>query len=311
MMGTFRYMAPEQFYGNSSDVLTDIFSVGVIAYELLTWTHPFHSPEAAALMRNIMLLEPAPLRSLNPECPEALERIVAKLLSKDRDQRYQSLDDARFDLEPVMLELGKARTSELLSEAKKRVAAEELEPAQTLVREILELEPTHREAREMRETLQQQIQKKGLHVKVGALVGSGKQELAARHYPAAIQNFEAAVHLDRTNPELQKLLADARTRMENGLTAIRLLGAAREQVSRQDFAAARGVLSDALRHDPENRDVADLLETVDGELARLERELVIEEALQVARNFVWIQAYDDALATLAKLGGETHSPQVR
>jgi hypothetical protein len=310
-IGTFRYMAPEQFDGEPSDALTDIFSVGVVFYELLTWKHPFHAREAAALMHNILKQEAAPLRSLNPEFPEALERIVAKLLVKDREQRYQTLDDVLFDLEAVHLELARNRAADLLADARKREAAGELEAAQALVREILELDPTHREAREMRENLQRQIHRKALQVRVDALVRSGKEELAERRYPSAIQSFESAVHLDRTNPELKTLLEEARSKMEHGLTALRRVADAQKGMDRRDFAAAHEALADALRHDPENPTAASLLRTVEEELARLKRERAVEDAIQVARTFLWIQAYDDAADALASLGEDANSPKVR
>ena len=67
LIGTLPYMAPEQFYGGGSNVLTDIFAFGVTCYKLLTGVHPFHAPEMAGLMYNITSRAPAPIRTLNPE----------------------------------------------------------------------------------------------------------------------------------------------------------------------------------------------------------------------------------------------------
>src|SRR6185369_8629950 len=141
LIGTLPYMAPEQFNGAVSDSLTDIFAFGVTCYKLLTGAHPFHSGEMGGLMFNIMNREPEPLRALSPECPELLEQAVLKMLSKDRDARYQSLDDVRFDLEPIISELKKERVSDLLGEARSLLEAKQLDAAQSAVREALEADP--------------------------------------------------------------------------------------------------------------------------------------------------------------------------
>src|SRR3974390_1730638 len=70
LLGTFPYMAPEQFHGTASDVLTDIFAFGVTCYKLLTGVHPFQAEEMGGLMYNIVNKVPEPIRALNPECPE-------------------------------------------------------------------------------------------------------------------------------------------------------------------------------------------------------------------------------------------------
>ena len=114
LIGTFPYMAPEQFHGEASDPLTDIFALGVTCYKLLTGMHPFIAQEMASLMFNIMSKTPDPIRSLMPDCPEALEMVVSRLLAKDRDSRYQNLEDALFDLEPISVDLRKEQVQYLV-----------------------------------------------------------------------------------------------------------------------------------------------------------------------------------------------------
>ncbi len=66
MIGTLRYMAPEQFRGAEPDARSDIFSYGLIFYELLSGVHPFYATDAAAQMYNILSVEPAPIRQFCP-----------------------------------------------------------------------------------------------------------------------------------------------------------------------------------------------------------------------------------------------------
>ena len=102
MIGTFRYMAPEQFRAAEPDVRSDIFAYGLIFYELLGGVHPFHAVDAAAQMYNILSVEPMPVGEVCPDCPVELQAVVARLLQKDPELRYQVLDDVLFDLEPVL-----------------------------------------------------------------------------------------------------------------------------------------------------------------------------------------------------------------
>jgi eukaryotic-like serine/threonine-protein kinase len=90
VLGTPRYMSPEQAAGLSVDGRSDLFSLGAILYELLTGKKAFDSNNVATLIFQIMHKDPPPIRTLVPEVPVGLQRIVAKLLAKRADHRFQT-----------------------------------------------------------------------------------------------------------------------------------------------------------------------------------------------------------------------------
>jgi len=110
-VGTIAYMSPEQARGEELDARSDLFSLGAVLYQMVTGKHPFPGSTSAVIFDNILHNVPVAPVSLNPATPAELERILNKLLEKDRDFRYQVASELRADLKRLQREIDSGRVA--------------------------------------------------------------------------------------------------------------------------------------------------------------------------------------------------------
>jgi len=111
IVGTFAYMSPEQVQGHALDPRSDIFSFGILMYEMVTGGIPFRGNNAIAAFHSIVHEEPKPMATQRDDVPPELERITAKCLAKDPAERYQTAADLAVDLRALHHQSGSGARS--------------------------------------------------------------------------------------------------------------------------------------------------------------------------------------------------------
>ena len=134
--GKHAYMSPEQCQGQEIDGRSDIFSAGIVLYELLTWTRLFKRPNDLDTLRAVMACEVRPPRQVRPEIDPELEAIVMKALARKAGERYQTAREMQLALEDFLLAKGLKSNSALLSQYLSDLFADKLEARNKALQQV-------------------------------------------------------------------------------------------------------------------------------------------------------------------------------
>jgi serine/threonine-protein kinase len=299
IIGTLAYMSPEQFNGSPADAQCDIFAFGVTFYELLTGRNPFASPNTGETITRIMTLEPPPLSSFVPGCPEGLDRILKTTLAKSRESRYSSLSDVALDAKPIVMELQRAQAGPLYTQANQLFDAGQLDAAQAAVRKVLEFDPVHAPARQLRTQIEQALQRRDAAGRAGTHLDKAEKQLRDRQLQDAAATLSMIRQLGPLDPQLKTRLERAESQIEQAKRAEMLLASAREELAGSNLTDALRLVTEALGSDPANQIGKELLQQIRAGMAERDAKRKLQEAVARAEGLLLIGETEQALNLIA------------
>ena len=304
LIGTFAYMSPEQYHGQHADERSDIWSFGVLLYELLCYQRPFTGDNPASLMHNICSQEPRSITQRVPDCPPAMEGIISKVLRKLPEDRFQSMEDLLLELEPVYKELQLHSISELIDQSRQLIEKGEFPQARELLRESLKVDAANSQARALLEKVNAELKRLLIRPKAQQHVDKGRALLAEGKIQEARAEAENALQLDAAFDQAQELEKQVQRELDRAQVVAEWLQASRQRLAEGMPDEAEELLAKVLELEPANKQAAVLQQQVLVEKAERLRRLRLLERMQEARG-LWTQLnYDGCIEILSELQKE-------
>ena len=304
LIGTFAYMSPEQYSGEHADERSDIWSFGVLMYELVAYQRPFMGENPASLMNGICQQEPKPLRGLAPDCPAELEAIIWKTLRKSPADRFQSSEDLLMELEPVYKELHARSVAELVEQSRGLIQQEEFAQAREMLREAMKVDSSNAEARALLEKVNTQLRKISMRPKAQQHVDKGHALLTAKKCQEAMSEADSALQMDSTFAPAMELRKEAQEELARIQQVAQWLQAAGQRLAEGTPDEAEELLRKVFEIQPGNGRAKELQGQVLAERAERQRRATLVEKTQEARG-LWTQLdYEGSIAILSRLQKE-------
>jgi eukaryotic-like serine/threonine-protein kinase len=304
LIGTFAYMSPEQYHGEHADERSDIWSFGVLLYELLAYTRPFTGATPASLMNSICQKDPSPLRTLLPDCPDELEIILAKVLRKSPSERCQSMEDLLIELDPVSKKLQAQSVAEMIEKSQQLAEKNEFAEARELLRQALQMEASNHQARALLEKVNAELKRLLVRPKAQQLVEQGRVFLQEGNIQEAKAAAENALHLDSSFDPAQELQRVVRQELDRAQLIADWLQTAKEKMAEGMPDEAELLVAKALQAEPSNEQAIHLQKQVAQEKAERQKRLHLLGQLQQARGLWTGQKFAESIKLLTDLALE-------
>jgi serine/threonine-protein kinase len=300
VLGTVMYMSPEQVKGVTVDARSDIFSLGIILYELLTFQSPFPGRDVPAILFKILNEPPQAITELLPNCPPQLEKIVLRALEKNREERYQSAEDMAFELQRVADSLKRSMVEIYLKQGQQSFQDRNLTVAKESLMRVLEIDSSHEVAKSLLEQVQSLIYERQRTQKVDDFIRQAKEALGAELYDDAVHILDEILRLDPQQPEARQYKQMAVERREVAHKLARLLERAEKLTADADFPAAKTELEAILAIDRNHPTARKMMDWVVKELTEQERLRQVRQFAQTARTHLAEKNFGKTLELLEK-----------
>ena len=298
LLGTFHYIAPERLKGEPSDGRADIWSTGVMLYEMLTGELPFKGTDISSLYR--VINEPFDsLSEIVHELPDGLSVILERALAKKPEDRYSTAEEMAFDLHVISHTLRHDRVSALLETARRLAEEQQFTGARTVLLQAQQIDPGNLDIKALMNDVQDRLNRLQRGEQLRQIVEQAQTALAERRWDDAIIGFQQAQKIDTDNLfGLNERLQEAQENRLQQQKIAALWEQARDARSRGDLSGAQEFLGQALRIDEHSTDLRNAYSLILREIRRQQQTIQVEELLRIAQESFSNRHYTEALSRL-------------
>ena len=307
IMGSVNYMSPEQIHGRAVDARTDLFSLGVVLYQLFTNSLPFEGDSSASTLLKIIHDPPPPMTQFLAGHPKELESIILRALAKNRDERYQSADELALDLLQVYEQLKQDLVTRHLQEAEEAWEKGNWKQARAWLQQLLKLDQKHTKAIRLMRELQQTIEKEEAGAMARQLQANAEESFSRGEFDAALQYLDQAAANETLTPEMAKFYERVREAKVKAEELQRVLRRAEEAHERGDLDAAKEAADEALEINSDDTQAKSLYRLIHRDWVERSRQRQLESLLQSARKEVGASNLTAAVSILKQ--AEALDPQ--
>jgi tetratricopeptide (TPR) repeat protein len=302
LMGSYHYMSPEQIESAELDGRSDIFSAGVVLYQLLTRVLPFEGNGIAQTLHRIVNSPPPPLAQSLKEYPAALDEIIPRALAKNRDDRYQSAAEFSFDLMQVEGGLLRGSSTGYIERAENLLREGDFEGAKQELIHVLDVDHQNTRANDLMREVQQAIMRQQRKRRARDLRSHAQEALDRNRLGEALGFLEQAIGLDHTDTGLQAFREHVRELQARAATLNEILERAERLCSAHDLDGATRAIAEALEFDPHSARVKAFKLIIEAKILERERKRQVQELLASARQRIGCGEFEAALEFLKKAG---------
>jgi eukaryotic-like serine/threonine-protein kinase len=312
LIGSLGYMSPEQVNGKPIDTRTDIFSTGVVLYQLLTYALPFDGDSTAATLLKIIHDAPPPLSKYITDCPSELQGVILRALAKDREERYRTVEDLSFDLAQIRDRLKEGMVEGHLQEAQSLLSGGFTHKARELLLQVLKIDRQHTGAIRLFRTVQQSIEQEQIGVQIKQLRSQAEEAYGNQQFEAALVYVDKALNLHQTDTGLQSLKADIQQAKARAEEVQNLLTRAEAAHQDGDLDVAKKVLEETLELAPNDLQAKALFRVIHREWEERSRRAQVDSLVESARKEIASRRFTAALNVLKEAEAlDPNAPEVK
>jgi serine/threonine protein kinase len=300
VIGSPSWMSPEQINSHVLDARTDVWSAGVVLFQLLTGDLPFEAADMSGTIYRILNAPSPPLSNYLKDYPKELDQIVERALAKKADERYQSAEDFGFDISRVSEALKRGLTDEYIRRARILIEKQDWETARQQLQEIRKIDRRNDIANELFQNVTRELQRQQKTAQVAQLRAQAQLALSQAQYEEALEYLEQGLRLDEGDTEsiaLREVVRQGAKRAQDLDDALRRSQAA---FYAGDLAEAQSAIEQALAIEPGHTEARTLGHLINREAAERSKRVQLQSFMDAARSEIGRKNFVEALQFIQK-----------